>query len=130
MKNYKREGLVKIEFYGAISLLVGLFALIYNHFGHGVHSIFMSYSWGIPFFALIWYACMFAINAKISLISRETLGAAVATLTLASIIEGILVIAGTSSIYVLPMAIIGGLLLIFALIVQLVSLGHKSKSHS
>lgn len=73
---------------------------------------------------------MFAINAKISLISRETLGAAVATLTLASIIEGILVIAGTSSIYVLPMAIIGGLLLIFALIVQLVSLGHKSKSHS
>ena len=120
MKNYKRESLVKIEFYGAISLLVGLFALIYNHFGHGVHSIFMSYSWGIPFFALIWYACMFAINAKISLISRETLGAAVA----------ILVIAGTSSIYVLPMAIIGGLLLIFALIVQLVSLGHKSKSHS
>lgn len=61
---------------------------------------------------------------------QETLGAAVATLTLASIIEGILVIAGTSSIYVLPMAIIGGLLLIFALIVQLVSLGHKSKSHS
>src|SRR5574344_1921435 len=81
--------------YALSALLVLLISFIYGLFSHHVYSIFMSYAFIIPLVGLF-----------LSLISSNL------TFTLTSLLQGVVIIAGTSSIYTLWLLILSmGLLL-------------------
>lgn len=76
-----------------------LFSTVYNNYGHGVHSFFMSFLFLWPFFGLVWYGLMAVLHTVPQKLSKNLLNAGVATITAGSLLRGIFDIAGTSSPY-------------------------------
>ena len=77
------------------------FTLIYYQFSHGVYSPFMTFMFALPLVggALPAIALHFAKARPVPVRARQAWALALATLTVASCLRGIFVIAGTSSIY-------------------------------
>ena len=95
--------------YLIFSITLLIISAIYNHYSHNVTSIFMSYVFIIPL-----------LGALLSLLSKKNtyhnlLGASILTLSLSSLLEGIVAIAGTTSYYVYILLIIGLIMLILSL---------------
>lgn|SRR5574344_1247963 len=91
------------------SFIIFLISLIYNQFSHNVYSIYMTYAFIIPL-----------IGLSISLLSKNKiyhnfLAASILTLTNASILQGIITIAGTTTYYVNILIALSTLLFIMTL---------------
>lgn len=82
---------------------------IYSKYAHNVSSIFMTFMFIIPLLGLL----LSFISNKYRY--QNLLGAATLTITLASLLQGIVVIAGTTTNYVYILLGIGIVLLILAL---------------
>ncbi len=110
-----------------------LFALIYDHYSHGVHSLFMDLAFLIPLAGglLVWLGsrgipiCAPGITgaagdaARRLVTARRSLAAGIITLTAGSIMEGIFLIAGTSSRYIIAYPAAGAVLLAIAAVYRL-----------
>lgn len=108
--------------YLAASAFCGLFAAVYEHFGHGVYSSYMVYLFlwpllgGMPALLLAlakpaaFYGRLYPARAV-----RELWGAGVATLTLGSCLRGVFDIYGTTAPLVRAYWFAGTLLLLTAL---------------
>jgi hypothetical protein len=83
--------------------------LVYSQFSHNVSSIYMTYMFIIPIVGYL-MSLISSNNKYKNLIASSTL-----TITLASFLEGIVVIAGTTSNFVYVLLVIGILLLITSL---------------
>lgn len=82
--------------YLVISIIVFIFSLIYEYFSHGVYSNFMIFAYLIP---LLFGSLPFFIlkNKSINNITKNLYHCIIATLTIASIIKGVLDIYGTTN---------------------------------
>src|SRR5574344_2625283 len=94
--------------YALSALLVLLISFIYGLFSHHVYSIFMSYAFIIPLVGLF----LSLISNKLTY--QNILASSILTLTLTSLLQGVVIIAGTSTIYTLFLLIMGLCLLIMA----------------
>lgn len=86
--------------YVIVTLTCILFAIMYEKFSHGVISWFMVFAFTIPLIlgVLVYYLCYFLkIKKLLNKFESSTYNAAVASLTLGSIMEGILQIYGTTN---------------------------------
>jgi hypothetical protein len=88
-----------IKIYGFTTLFCIAFAYIYSLFSHGVSSPFMSYAF---VFSLVLGVGGFAVVGRLHLKNRTAFNlynAGIATLTVGSILKGIIDIAGADTIY-------------------------------
>ena len=86
--------------WAAVSAFCALFSVIYNHYGHGIHSFFMSFLFLWPFLGAAWYLLLpLAVSLHPSRLSKNMMNAGLATITAGSLLRGIFEIAGTSSPY-------------------------------
>ncbi|WP_312648783.1 hypothetical protein [Aminipila sp.] len=111
----EKTNLIK-GFYGMTiaTVFCVLFAVTYNHFGHGVQSFYMTYMFLCPLIlGMMFYgAILFIPKAKnISRISFNIYNSGVATLTIGSMLMGIFEIAGTASEYVIAYGVLGSTML-------------------
>lgn len=88
-----------LPFFG-IAISLYLFQLLYNYFGHGVTSVYLSYAWVLPFasgllFLLLDQLAPHAVT-RFGFLSFNT---ALAALIFWSVLTGILAIAGSDSPY-------------------------------
>lgn len=74
------------------------FGAIYEHFGHGVYSNYMIYAFIFPLMlCLLPYVIMLVKNVKLKKITARWWNLTVLTITLCSVIKGILQIYGTTN---------------------------------
>ena len=88
-----------IRIYGLTTLFCIAFAYVYSLFSHGVSSPFMSYAFA---FSLVLGVVGFAVFGRLALDNPAAFrlyNAGVATLTVGSILRGIIDIAGADTIY-------------------------------
>ena len=81
-----------------LSLLALIFGIIYEHFSHGVYSIFMMYAFIIPL--LLGFIVLYILNIlniKINVLSLNLYHSMIFTLLLGSIFKGFLDIYGTTN---------------------------------
>jgi len=113
---YKKQGIVYI----IITLLTLIFGLIYEMFSHGVISKFMLFAFAIPL--VLGVAVSFIIYiAKIKTQTRLQMNlynAGVATMTIGSIIKGVLDIYGTTNWKVYIYLVLGIALLMVSFAVK------------
>lgn len=89
----------------------GFFSTVYNHYGHGVHSFFMSFLFLWPLLGAVWYLLLPGLlSVHPGRVSANAVNAGLATLAVGSLLQGIFEIAGTSSPYVPIFFCIGSLL--------------------
>lgn len=101
---------------GMISIFCLVFSSIYNEFGHGVNSFYMTFLFLWPLLGVVLYLVMFILNFVPSRITINAVNGGIAALTSGSLVKGILEIAGTSSDYEIVFFIIGiGMILIGAI---------------
>ncbi len=93
--------------YFGIALFCIIFAKIYNHFGHGVTSLYMDYMFVYPLAGFLICSLHLPSKIKFNPISLNAYGAGVAALTCGSLLKGIFRIAGTSSKYEICFYIVG-----------------------
>lgn len=96
---HKSDGRHSLSWIAAAAFCL-VFSSVYNLYGHGVHSFFMSFLFLWPLTGAAWYLLLpslaglhpgrFTVNA---------INAGIATLAAGSLLRGILEIAGTSSPY-------------------------------
>ncbi|MBQ8208430.1 MAG: hypothetical protein IJZ89_06845 [Clostridia bacterium] len=117
-KNAARTALI----YLIISIFTALFGAVYEHFSHSVYSYSMIYAFAFP---LICGALPFLIlsmrNGKKypSALSRELYHCGTATLTVGSIVSGILEIYGTTNILISVYPIAGIVLITIGAVIFL-----------
>lgn len=102
-----------------VTLFCLLFSSIYNHYGHGVYSNYMSYMFLIPFLSgvLPYGVLAMFIKAKdVSRFSYNSYNSGIATLIIGSMLKGIFEIAGTNSPYLMVYLIAGMSMLIIGAI--------------
>ena len=104
--------------YMNVSVFCALITHIYAIFGHGIRSVFMDYMFLVPFLA---GALFFYVLGKIG-ISKESIrpgyniyNSAVAAITAACMLKGIVIIAGTESIYITLLFITGVIMLLLGI---------------
>lgn len=98
-----------------ISMFCAFFGAIYEYFSHGVYSYFMIYAFAFPLVLGLLPATLYGLRGMMPPpISAQLWNAGVATLTVGSIFRGILDIYGTSNPLSLVYWIVGGLLLLSA----------------
>ena len=108
---YKKQGITYIVF----SILTMIFGIVYECFSHNVFSYFMMYAFLIPLIcggvlSFIIYTGILKCGIRIS---NNLYNAGIATLTIGSIIKGVLEIYGTTNVKVYLYVIVGfGLLLL------------------
>ena len=128
----KRHFVRAVACSAAFTAFVVVFGIVYDHYGRGVHSRYMSFAFLFPLvLCVIPYSLLglfrdparsrFAFNVNNS-------GAAV--LTVASIIRGVVRIAGTGSRFETPMLIAGAALCAMAAIVYIIAVIKKSQRKS
>ncbi len=96
-----------------------IFAMIYNHFGHGVYSFYMTYMFLLPLVLGGGVYGLMLILPQIKEVSRlpfNLYNSGVATLTIGSLLKGIFEIAGTSSPYVVVYWLVGTLMIVFSVL--------------
>lgn len=100
------------------------FSTVYNHYGHGIHSFFMSFLFLWPLAGAVWYSILPTVfSVYPGRFSRNAMNAGLATVTVGSLLHGIFEIAGTASPYVPFFFYIGVLL---CLLGMLSSFRHKN----
>ena len=95
----------------AFSAFCLFFGTVYDHYGRGVHSFFMSYLFIAPLTAGIIYLIFALVSYIPPAVSRNMFNAGIGAVTGGSLLLGIFEIAGTSSAYVKYFFIIGFLLI-------------------
>jgi len=106
----------------AASLFCGILTIVYNHFGHGVHSVYMDRLFLFPLllgtavYALLLFTGIVK-NASENAFSLYACG--ITTLTVGSLLKGVFVIAGTNSPYLIVYWSLGIALLILGAALQL-----------
>ena len=107
------------KIYIIVTLVCILFAMIYESFSHGVISNFMIYAFAIPliFGVGVYYMAYFWKIKKLpNKFENKTYNAWIATLTIGSIVEGVLQIYGTTNSKIYVYLIAGIVLLISSII--------------
>ena len=107
--------------YLAVSIFCFIFQLVYNHYGHEVTSFFMSWLWLWPAAGCFWYLALYILALPLRRVSRNAVGAGIATFTVGSLLEGIFEIAGTSSPYTGGFFVVGAAMTaagIFAYVIE------------
>ena len=112
---------LKIAFiYLLVSIFCAFFGGVYEHFGHGVFSFYMLYAFGFPLVggALPFFAMgLFNFKKFPSQSARNFHHCGIATLTVGSLIRGVLDIYGTTSVlssvywYIGPILILSGIVI-------------------
>ena len=100
-----------------------LFAIIYAQFSHGVHSPFMTFMFAIPLIGGVLPAllCGFAKAQPLPRVTQQAWALAIASLTVASCLNGVFDIAGTAS----PLLVVYVLATVAFLVVAAVGLLRK-----
>ncbi len=107
--NIKERG--QIAVWLAITAFCVFFSTVYNHYGHGIHSFFMSFLFLWPLAGAIWYSLLPAVfSVYPGRFSKNAMNAGLATVTVGSLLQGVFEIAGTASPYV-PFFFYSGVLL-------------------
>ncbi len=115
IKKIKEQG----KIYIIVTLLCILFAIIYESFSHGVISNFMIYSFAIPLIlgCVVNYIFYFLKIKKLpNQFENRFYNAGIATLTIGSIMEGVLQIYGTTNSKIYVYLIVGLILLTSSII--------------
>lgn len=89
----------KLFGYGIATIIAGLFTVIYNHYGHGVTSVYMNIVYLGPLVGAILYSILVLCKKVLKREGALLLYASIITLTVANLLNGIFEIAGTSSPY-------------------------------
>lgn len=111
----------------AASAFCLLFSIVYNHFGHGVHSPFLSWLFLFPLLfgtALYLVFYLTGVPHRPSPAAFSVYRTGVSTLTVGSALTGIMEIAGTSSPYIKIYWILGFASIAAAILLQ-VTYTHK-----
>ena len=85
------------RYYLILSIIVLIFSFIYELFSHNVYSVFMEYAFVIPLFNSLILFIIYKLNKNINKISNTLFNLSVITLTVYSIVRGILEIYGTTN---------------------------------
>ena len=127
----KRSRGLKTAFgYLLISLFCVLFGAVYEHFGRGVYSYFMIYNFVIPLVGGTLVFFLIGINGDRhypNAFARNCYHAAIATLTVGFIIQGVLDIFGTTNRLTLVYWIGSGILFSLAVLFYFRKPGEKKK---
>lgn len=99
--------------YLAASVFCMIVNLIYGRFAHGVSSAYMTYMFLYPLFG---GSLLLFLQKHMPPLSVALYGCGIFTLTLGSFIDGIFIIAGTDSPYVVLYYIVGILQLVFSIL--------------
>ncbi len=127
MKRLRRTIIVLV----IVTLLVMIIGYIYNTFlGHGVTSTYMAHAYFYPlFFGLFINALLLPVQKRLPFVGtvgyrvfNNTFNAGIATLTVYSIIKGVLEIAGADSNLLIGLLIIGWIAIVSSLCVLIVLL--------
>ncbi|MEE3487662.1 MAG: hypothetical protein VZT48_06125 [Bulleidia sp.] len=106
------------------SILTGagifVISMVYNHFGHGVHSRFMDLAFLIPLAGAVWYMILAMMKVKVVKLSENLTFAGLSALTAGSLLKGILEIANTGSVYIRWFFLAGMVLCIMAFVSQII----------
>lgn len=121
----EKTSLVK-GFYGMTiaTVFCVLFAVTYNHFGHGVQSFYMTYMFLCPLIlGMMFYGAILLISKakNISRFSFNIYNSGVATLTIGSMLMGIFEIAGTASEYIIAYGGLGSAMIIIGFITYILN---------
>ena len=93
------------------------FSMAYNHYGHGIHSFFMSDLFLWPLAGAVWYLLLPAVfSVHPRRLSVNAMNAGIATITVGSLLRGIFEIAGTASPYVILFFCMGSLLCLLGIL--------------
>lgn len=114
----------QIKKYFIISIFVLIFGFIYEQFSHHVYSKYMMYAYLFPFLmGTFIYGIIYKtkVNDLLSMVGMNLYNASILTLTLGSIMEGVLEIYGTTNRLVSYYLIIGVVLLVLSLLIQIVN---------
>lgn len=114
IKDLKNENIFNIVF----SIIILLFGIIYEVFSHGVISYFMIFAFLIPIINFLINILFIKCNIKVFHISKNIFTAGVITLTLASIVKGVLDIYGTTNKLIFIYPVVGIILLIISIIIE------------
>lgn len=125
----RKEALKKALTYLWITIFCAFFGAVYEHFSHGVYSLYMLYAFAFPMVGgvLVWLGIGY--SGKIPFpgaVSRNLWHAGIATCTVGSIYQGILEIYGTTSPYTNVYWIIGILLLSVGVFSYIIGLGKNN----
>ena len=114
---YKRQGVVYI----VISVITLIFSTVYEYFSHDVFSYFMMYAFMIPLIlgVLISFTIYLGKLRTQTRIEMNLYNAGVATLTVGSLISGVLEIYGTTNGKVHVYWVVGGVLLLISITLKL-----------
>lgn len=112
-----------------ITLFCVLFGGVYEYFSHDVYSYFMLYAFAYPLVGgvLPFFAIAFTQVRLPSRLAINLYNCGIATLTVGSIVRGILEIYGTTNSLIKFYPFVGAVFLIFAIIVYLFNIKRKSK---
>ncbi len=105
--------------YTGITAFCALFSAVYEHFSHGVYSLYMVFLFLIPFAGGILPTCAFLFLRPIPCpgpFARNVYNWGIATLSVGCCLRGVLEIYGTDSAYI-PYYMYSGLALIAASII-------------
>ena len=116
---YYTENVIKARRYLIASLLLAAAGAVYEFFSHGVYSNHMIYAFAYPLVmgCLPYLADSRGIIKKAGPVGETLLLAAIATLSIGSVIKGVLEIYGTTSFLTGVYPVLGALLLIGAVAV-------------
>ena len=113
---YYTENVIKARRYLVASLILAAAGAVYEFFSHGVYSNYMIYAFIYPLVmgCLPYLADSRGIIKKAGPVGETLLLASIATLTIGSVIKGVLEIYGTTSFLTAVYPILGAILLIGA----------------
>lgn len=93
--------------------------MIYNHFGHGVYSAYMTYMFLFPLIlggGIYGLILILPMTKEISRLTFNLYNSGIATLTVGSLLKGIFEIAGTSSPYVVVYWLVGTIMVVCSML--------------
>ncbi len=110
--------------YVCISVFFLIFGLIYESFSHGVYSVYMMYAFIIPlllgvFVYVVLYLTKF--NLYVSEFGMQIYNSSIISLTLGSIMKGVLEIYGTTNNLIIYYLIISIILIILSIVINVIS---------
>ncbi len=99
------------------TVFLALFGAVYEAFSHGVYSCFMIYAFAFPLIlGVTLYTVLLCRNKFPDRVFLNLWNAAVAALSAGSVFQGVLEIYGTTNSLIAVYPIVGGLLLLLALL--------------
>lgn len=115
----QKQNFKAVRVYFIITLFCVIFGIIYEHFSHGVYSVFMIFMFLIP---LLGGILPFAVLALMKIVpypdrvSFNLWNSGVATLTVGSCVKGVLDIYGTTSDFVIFYPTVGFLFILAGIV--------------